>query len=144
MSVVDSDEIYQHLSFPLPYRVLFLIGLGVLGWATNLHGLDLCGVDAVAAMDLRADAKPVMPVHHSSAFNHSRAVALYHSAYRLFISYSLFCFLSWSFFRLLTHGGPSLVDSYGYIPVITALAIVIVLVLPHDILLRNERAKFTQ
>ena len=33
-------------SFPLPYRVFVLSGLGILGWATNLHGLHALGIDA--------------------------------------------------------------------------------------------------
>ncbi|KAJ3513713.1 hypothetical protein NLJ89_g2794 [Agrocybe chaxingu] len=146
MTTPDNEELYQHLSFPLPYRVLVLVGLGILGWATNLHGLDVSGVDTIAAMDLRTDtgiAKPVMPVHHSAAFNHLKVVDLYHAAYRLFSLYSFSCFLSWSFYRLVTQGDPARVDSYGYIPVITTLAIIIVLLCPYDIFLKHEREKFT-
>lgn len=141
----DNDEIYLHSSFPLPYRALVLVGLGILGWATNLHGLDACGIDVVAAMDLRTDANaanPVMPVHHSAAFSHSKTVALYHAAYRIFLTYAAFCFVSWALFRLVTLGDPILVDYYGYIPVMTALAILVILVWPGNIVCRHEREKF--
>jgi len=145
MSLPDYGEIYYHLAFPLPYRTFLLIGLGILGWATNLHGLDAAGVDAVAAMDLRTDtnpSKPTMPVHHSLSFNHSKAIVLYNSVYRLLFLYSAFCFLSWCFFRLLTHGDAILVDYYGYIPLVTAITILLILICPYNILLKTEREKF--
>lgn len=143
MSVTDFGEIPYHLAFPLPYRTFLLIGLGILGWATNLHGLDAAGVDAVAAMDLRKDTNPMMPVHYSASFNHSKAFALYSTVYCLLFLYSAFCFLSWSFFRLVTHGDPALVDYYGYIPLITAVTIFLILICPYNILLKTEREKFT-
>ncbi|KDR75178.1 hypothetical protein GALMADRAFT_249130 [Galerina marginata CBS 339.88] len=146
MSGTDNDEIQYHLAFPLPYRALFLVGVGILGWATNLHGLDALRVDAFDAMDLRTDPnapKPLMPVHHSAAFNHSRAMILCHSAYRLFFSYAALLFLSWSLYRLVTHGDPSGVDAYGSIPVITAITVFLILLCPYNILERTEREKFT-
>ncbi|KAF8973090.1 EXS family-domain-containing protein [Flammula alnicola] len=142
----DNDEIYYHLSFPLPYRALFLVGLGILGWATNLHGLDGLRVDVVAAMDLRTDpssSKVVMPMHHSAPFNHSKAMVLYHAAYRIFFYYSGLCLLSWSLYRLVTQGDRTLVDYYGYIPVFTAIAILLILICPYNIILKTEREKFT-
>lgn len=143
MSPSDHDEVYYHLAFPLPYRTFLLIGLGILGWATNLHGLDAAGVDVVAAMELRTDTNPsAMPVHHSASFNHSKATVLYNTVYRLFFLYSTFCFLSWCFFRLLTHGDATLVDYYGYIPLITAIVLFLILICPYNILLRAEREKF--
>jgi cytochrome c oxidase subunit IV len=146
MSLTDYGEITYHLAFPVPYRTFFLIGLGILAWATNLHGLDAAGVDAVAAMDLRTDTNPsklMMPVHHSASFNHSKAIALYNSVYCLLFLYSTFCFLSWFFFRMVTHGDATLVDYYGYIPLITAITIFLILICPYNILLKTEREKFT-
>jgi len=147
MSLTDHTEILYHLAFPLPYRTFLLIGLGILGWATNLHGLDAAGVDAVAAMDLRTDTNPskqMMPAHHSASFNRSKIIALYNTVYCLLFFYSAFCFLSWSFFRLVTHADATLVDYYGYIPLITAITIFITLVCPYNILLKTEREKFTR
>ncbi|KAF9529216.1 EXS family-domain-containing protein [Crepidotus variabilis] len=146
MSTPQDEEVFKNLSFPLPYRVLFLIGLGIFGWAANLHGLDILGVDAVGAMDLRADAqtsKSVMPVHHANVFNHTKAVVLYRAAYRLCWSYAAYIFTSWIVFRLITHGDRSLVDQYGFIPGVTALAAVYLIFCPHDILFKAERDKFT-
>jgi hypothetical protein len=44
----------------------------------------------------------------------------------------------------MTHGDPSLLDKYAYIPVITAIAIIFLLLCPYDVLVRPEREKFTR
>jgi hypothetical protein len=41
------------LAFPLPFRVLFLIGLAILLWAINLHLLHLLGLDTSWILDFR-------------------------------------------------------------------------------------------
>ena len=56
------DEITFSVNFPLPYRVLALGAVGILGWATNLHGLHLLGIDATSALELSTRS-----AHHSSA-----------------------------------------------------------------------------
>jgi hypothetical protein len=140
------SEFLTNLSFPLPYRVLFLIGLGILAWATNLHGLNSCGVDIIGAMNLRAEAnssKPSIPTYHP-AFNYLKIVSLYQSIYRLFLSYTSICASSWVIFKVMTHGDPSLMDKHGYIPVMTAIAIIFIVLCPYDILIRSEREKFTR
>lgn len=40
-------------SFPLPFRVLFLIGLGILLWAINVHILSLVGLNVGWILDFR-------------------------------------------------------------------------------------------
>ena len=144
-AALDTD-LLTNLSFPLPYRVLFLIGLGILAWATNLHGLNSCGVDVIGAMALRVETNPSNPSipTYRPAFNHSKIASLYQSAYRLFLSYTAICISSWVFFRLMTRGDPSLTDKYGYVPVITAIAIAFLLLCPYDVLVRSERDKFTR
>ncbi|KAF8160773.1 EXS family-domain-containing protein [Crassisporium funariophilum] len=146
MPGTDNDELIHNLSFPLPYRVLLLVGVGILGWATNLHGLEALGVDARSALDLRTTASPsktVIPIRHPPAHSHSKTVELYHFPYRIFFGYSGLCFLSWVIYRLATRGDASLVDSYGYIPVITAASILLILICPYNVLFKSEREKFT-
>ncbi|KAF7361753.1 Protein-er retention protein [Mycena venus] len=142
----SETEIPVILSFPLPFRVLVLTGLGILGWATNLHGLDLLGVDAVAAMDLRVDAPSPnhLPAHLSSstAKHPANPAVIYTAVYRLFTAYSLWVFFSWAVFRFLTYGNMTLVDAFGYIPAISALVVLLVLVCPIDALYKHERDKF--
>lgn len=41
-------------AFPLPFRVLALIGLAIVLWAINVHVLTLLGVDFASAVDLGA------------------------------------------------------------------------------------------
>jgi hypothetical protein len=67
---------------------------------------------------------------------------LYNTVYWLLFLYSTFCVLSWCFFRLLTHGDATLVDYYGYIPLITAIVLFLILICPCNILLKAEREKF--
>lgn len=143
----QDDEVIQNSSFPLPYRVLCLIGLGMLGWATNLHILDLCGVDVVSVMALRTETSSTIKFiqdHRFSMFERSKAVALYRSIYSLYLSYSGLCIASWTLFRVMTRGDLSFVDKYGYIPVVTAMAIIFLLLCPFDILVKSERDKFTR
>ncbi|KAJ7045683.1 EXS family-domain-containing protein [Mycena alexandri] len=140
------SEIPVILSFPLPFRVLVLAGLGILGWATNIHGLDLLNVDVVAAMDLRVDAgnnSTHLPPHLSGgAKPPSHPAVIYTAVYRLFAIYSLWCFFSWATFRYLTYGNMTLVDAFGYIPAISALVVLLALVCPINALYKRERDKF--
>ena len=140
---VTGDELDHHLAFPLPYRIFLLIGLGILGWAINLQSLDALGIDPIAAMDLRSDTKTMTPAHQSPVSNRSKVLALSTSVYRIFIAYSTLCFLSWAMYRLATRGDVSLVDAYGYIPSITAVMILLILVCPYDIFYKCERENFT-
>jgi hypothetical protein len=137
------DELYHNLAFPLPYRIFLLTSLGILGWAINLQSLDVLGIDPIAAMDLRSDTKANMPAYHSSVSNRSKVLALSTTVYRIFIAYSTLCFLSWAMYRLATRGDVSIVDSYGYIPSITAVVIFLIIVCPYDIFFKCERENFT-
>ncbi|KAJ7497455.1 EXS family-domain-containing protein [Mycena latifolia] len=140
------SEIPVIISFPLPFRVLVLAGLGILGWATNLHGLDLLGVDVVTAMDLRVDANSSnshLPPHLAGGPKPpSHPSVIYTAVYRLFAAYSIWCFFSWAAFRYLTYGNMRLVDAFGYIPAISALVVLLVLILPVDAFYKRERDKF--
>jgi hypothetical protein len=143
MSTTDSNELTHHLTFPLPYRIFFLTGLGILGWAINLQSFDVFDIDPISAMDLHSDTKTIMPAHHSSVSNRAKVLALYTSVYRISISFFTLCFLSWALYRLATRGDTSLVDSYGYIPSITAVVILLILICPYNVFLKCEREKFT-
>lgn len=129
-------EVGYSLSFPLPFRVFTLTSLGILAWATNLHGLDKFGVDAVTALDLRVGD------HYSP--RRADIAALYKNLYRIFVIYSVWCFFSWAVFRSLSKGDPSLVDVFGYIPAVFALVTLLVLLLPFNVSFKVERDKFLQ
>jgi hypothetical protein len=136
-----------NLLFPLPYRVFGLLGLGILAWATNLHGLDKLGVDTVSALDLRTEGvhlRGPLISHRPAGYSQVVAANLYTSAYRVFIGYTVIWFLSWTTYRLATDGDAMLVDAYGYIPGVTALLILALLICPYNIFWKFERSKFTQ
>ena len=131
-------------SFPLPFRVMLLIGMGILGWATNLHGLHLLGIPASSALELRArDDKysassrpltlhpPVLPLPEA-----------YRPVYGLFRAYALWTFSGWILFRLSTGENTMLVDQYKFVPAIVALVVILVLVCPMDVFHKRERDLF--
>ncbi|PBK91509.1 EXS-domain-containing protein [Armillaria gallica] len=136
------DEINWAVSFPLPFRVMVLVGLGILGWATNLHGLKIYGVDAVSTMELRVDPSQ-QPISLRIAGVHlSTPSSTYGPVYRLALAYFSWCFTSWALFRYLTYGNVVLTDVFGYIPGVSTLIILFVLVCPFNIFHKRERDKF--
>ncbi len=136
------DEINWAVSFPLPFRVMVLVGLGILGWATNLHGLKIFGVDAVSTMELRVDPSQ-QPISLRIAGVHlSTPSSTYGPVYRLALAYFSWCFTSWALFRYLTYGNVVLTDVFAYIPGVSTLIILFVLVCPFNIFHKRERDKF--
>ncbi|KAI5123051.1 hypothetical protein M0805_000486 [Coniferiporia weirii] len=132
-------------SFPLPFRVLFLTGTGLLCWATNLHVLHILHVDVSAALDLRT--LDTYSVNHNgplrlSAPGPPAALVLARAVYRLFFAYALWVFAAWSIFRLATHGDPMLVDSHKFIPTVAALSLLMFAISPFNILEKRTRDQF--
>lgn len=124
-------------TFPLPFRVMLLGGLGLLCWATNLHGLQLLGIDAADALELKAYdgfSSLAHPVHSTRA--------LYDVTYKLFYAYSTWSFVGWAFFRYCTRGDFDLVDRYKATPAIFFLLSFMVLICPFNIFHKRERDQF--
>ncbi|KAJ7594317.1 EXS family-domain-containing protein [Mycena floridula] len=139
----ETEEISLGVTFPLPFRVLVLCGLGILGWATNLHGLSWFGVDFVHAMDLRELHQKPPSLRRQNSFRNSPEIPnFYKSVYRLFAVYSVWCTAAWLVYRLATHGNSVLVDTFGFIPGLTALVCLLSLLCPFNIIERPQRAKF--
>lgn len=145
MNGADMDkDIPLIVAFPLPFQILALVGLAVLGWATNLHGLDLAGIDVMSSLDLRTDASIALPAHQSTPRQATSLSSLYRAVYRIFTVYSTLCFVAWVTYRYSTHGDIGLVDVFGYIPAIAALSVLCLLFCPYNILHKTERRKFLQ
>ncbi|KAE9411280.1 EXS-domain-containing protein [Gymnopus androsaceus JB14] len=144
MSEPDVDlEVNYSLSFPLPFRVFALTSLGILAWATNLHGLDNLGIDAVSALDLRiADHNSPAQRYWPDSTRKADVAALYKNVYKIFTTYSAWCLISWLTYRSLSRGDKTLVDTFGYIPAVFALVTLLILVLPINVLFKHERDKF--
>jgi len=134
------EESSPTATFPLPFRVLFLICLGILGWATNLHGLHAFGLDATSALDLRvrdhiSTTRPTLSTIRSSGLKYlSHPSSSYGPIYRLFACCSIWCFMMWCIYRYATYQNVLLVDVFKYLPAVAALGLLIVLFYPLDVL----------
>ena len=132
-----AQEVQSAATFPLPFRVLFLLSSGVLAWATNLHGLRLHAVDGPSI--LRLD-RPALP---SPSFKPLVRTPLAHRPiYRLFFHCAAWTLSIWSIYRYLTLHHVEHVDLFKYLPAVGALGLVVGLVCPFDVLELCEREKF--
>ncbi|KAI0305466.1 EXS family-domain-containing protein [Multifurca ochricompacta] len=143
----ETDDLSFVIAFPLPFRVLFLAGVGILGWAANIHGLHLLGIDAASALDLRAHehgSTTPLPVdgRHRTLKVASDPSALYYPIYRLAFWYGLWCTSAWALYRSATHGSAILVDFFKYIPAVCALVTLIFILSPYDVMQKHERDAF--
>ena len=148
------DELQFSAAFPLPFRVLCLVGLGILGWATNLHGLHLWGIDAGGVLDLSIydgyRLTSPLPTDRrtgpsSAGWKHvtaQHAAQTYRPVYRLFCAYAGWMFAAWTVYRLATRGDVGGVDSFKFVPAIAALCALTALVCPFNVLYKHERDKF--
>jgi hypothetical protein len=147
MDLNESAQTLFNVYFPLPFRVLFLAGVGILAWATNLHGLHLLGLDAPSALALRSHdndrSRSPLPDWRTHVFKAVEpAESHYIPVYRLFRSYAICCFLAWALFRYGIYGQHFLVDTFRYIPGICAFGMILLLVYPYDAFERHEREAF--
>ncbi|KAH0827433.1 EXS family-domain-containing protein [Lanmaoa asiatica] len=128
-------------TFPLPFRVLFLVGLGLLGWATNLHVLQLLGVDGPGALELHASSSH-LPLRSPSPGGHLSPRSFYVPLYQIFIGYAGWCFAAWFVFRAATQSDTALVDIFRYIPAVCILGVATALVCPYEVFHKRERDWF--
>lgn len=123
---------------PLPWRVLFLIGAAILGWATNLHFLNLLGIDTAYALNMHSHAHlPHSHIEASSGTGH-----LFFASYKLFAIYAVWSFGCWLFFRALCGGNVQMMDNYKIIPQLCIIGIFIILICPFNIVRKRERDLF--
>jgi len=146
-----AEEITFSALFPLPYRVLFLGGLGILGWATNVHGLTAFGIDAAATLELNTHHQPqrlttsgtdALPTTRSGWKFVAHPSMVYSPIYRLFVQYTAVTLVGWLMYRHATHGDIELVDVFKFIPAVTLLILAMLLVSPFNVAERKERDKF--
>lgn len=136
-----NNEVPLAATFPLPFRVLFLVGLGLLGWATNLHGLQLLGINGPGALEFQA-SNIYLPLRSPSPSGHLSARSFYLPLYRIFIGYTGWCFAAWLVFRAATQSDTALVDIFRYVPAVCILGVVTTLVCPYDVFHKRERDGF--
>ncbi|KAI1088439.1 EXS-domain-containing protein [Rostrohypoxylon terebratum] len=91
------------LTFPLPYRVAFIIVLAVWAWGINLHYLYLIGIDVPSLIRYPGRSSPHHPTHHLSTYRLATVLS------------SIFAFallVFWAF----THRNPELVLAWDWLP----------------------------
>ncbi|KAK1921595.1 protein-ER retention-related protein [Papiliotrema laurentii] len=106
-------------SFPLPFRVLFLVGLAQLLWAINLHVLHLLGLDTAWILDFRDkpsgpddielldgpdSARNRLSVPGDRPAGRPHSGNLYVPVYKLFMLYSAWVGAGWILFLAFTGG----------------------------------------
>ena len=142
-------ELLFSAAFPLPFRVLSLAGLGILGWATNIHGLHLAGIDARSVLDL--DSYDPRQARRALAAGDRRGlgwkyfnspVSVYRPVYSLFVAYAAWATTNWLLYRYATFADLDRVDTFKFIPAIAFLVVTMVLVSPFNVFQKVERDRF--
>ncbi|RWA08260.1 hypothetical protein EKO27_g6858 [Xylaria grammica] len=91
------------LTFPLPYRVAFIVVLAVWGWGFNLHYLYLLGIDVPSLIRYPGRPSTHHPPHHRSVYRLATVLS------------SIFGF-SLLVFWLFTRRNPDLVLAWDWLP----------------------------
>ncbi|KAI0081348.1 EXS-domain-containing protein [Panus rudis PR-1116 ss-1] len=145
-----AEEITFSAYFPLPYRAYVLAGLGILAWATNLHGLHILGLDAATTLELNSSrnrdhsgGRPTSPLPGPGGWKQvSPPRSTYGPVYRLSLQYFAFVGTSWLLYRYAMGGDLALVDVFKYIPAVTGLLLFMLLICPFNVVEKAERDRF--
>lgn len=143
------------LRYPLPFRILFLSSLTLLGFASNLHILSHLGIDTALVLDVRLDAPPsILPRSvplsspsgaPSTSTAHPPYVhpsKLYPPLYSLAVAGLGWTAAGWLFFRLLTGGDPAAGERWRIEPAALLILAAAVICWPGNVLCRRERFRF--
>ncbi|KAK7744816.1 protein-ER retention protein [Diatrype stigma] len=103
------------LTFPLPYRVAFIVVLAVWAWGANLQYLHLVKIDVPALIRYPGRSSPHHPPHHLSTYRFATVLSA-------LLAFALLLF--WVF----THRDPVLVVAWDWLPV-TYLGLLLALLL---------------
>jgi hypothetical protein len=147
---IDTDaplNTSSHFSavFPLPYRCLFLVGIGILGWATNLQGLYFLGIDTGFVLDIRRNsgstehnniASTSLAGFRNTTYAHPSI--LYRPIYKLFLLYAIFLAGSWLAFHSMASGG----SNTKIVPFLSFIILLAGLISPLPLFHKQERFTF--
>ncbi|KAK2020265.1 EXS family protein [Colletotrichum eremochloae] len=126
---VESQLDSFSLTFPLPYRIGFIIVLAVWGWGINLHYLHKAKIDVPSLIRYPSRSSPTEPAHHLST-------------YRLATVLSTVFFLSISTFWIFTRRTPSLVIEYDWLPMTYLVALAALFFVPIRNFSQGGRSRF--
>ncbi|KAG9001459.1 hypothetical protein FRB90_011600, partial [Tulasnella sp. 427] len=152
---MDGEDLLASSAFlPLPFRVLALVGLGILCWTTNLHFLHLLGIDTASVLETRTDkiplstppSPPTTPAGHRGRTRHplqsSASHTLYAPLYRVLFYYSAWVFSCYVIYNLSVKGDMQKMDQSRIIITLAAVGAVAGLFCPFNILAKRERDIF--
>ncbi|ATY61039.1 ER retention (ERC1) [Cordyceps militaris] len=117
------------LTFPLPYRVGFIVTLAVWGWGLNLHGLQLSRIDVPSLIRYPGRTSPAAISHHLSTYRFATVLSTVLGA-------------SIVVFWLLTWRVPQRVVDYDWLPMTYLVALVALFVVPLRNLPGHGRRRF--
>lgn len=126
--------------FPLPFRVLALVGFGGLCWATNLHILDWLGIDTALALQiphhrptngLPSHTPPISsPISSFPGSLHAHPSSLYPPVYRVAATYISFVTGGWLLFYMLSQGDANALNASKWVPAICFTVILVAAIIP--------------
>ncbi|KAI1809405.1 EXS family-domain-containing protein [Poronia punctata] len=114
---VESELDSFSLTFPLPYRVAFIVVLAVWGWGLNLHYLYLLKIDVPALIRYPGRPSPHHPPHHRSVYRLASVLS------------SVFGF-SLVVFWLFTRRNPHLVLAWDWLPLTYLVVLLAIMAVP--------------
>ncbi|KAL8750673.1 MAG: hypothetical protein Q9199_006920 [Rusavskia elegans] len=126
---VDSQLDGFSLILPLPYRVAFILVLGVWAWGVNLHYLHLLKIDVASLIKYpsRSSSSSLQP--------HQRTYAL---ATTITVPFLFSILIFWT----LTRGQPSAVFAWDFIPQSYLFLLFLLFLIPYKRLSPNGRFRF--
>jgi hypothetical protein len=171
--IYGDDEHYHILvpsfssSFPLPFRVLSLLGLALLLWATNLHLLHLLGLqtgwilsiparlsssssggydvlDGADSEDEEGGAGGMSMLGGRITGVWARSRELFGPVYGLFGWYTAWCLVGWGVFRWASGGQEEGELAWRGLIGVTAVGVVVGFVMPYGRLWKRERMVLLQ
>ncbi|GAA5945190.1 Erd1p [Sporobolomyces koalae] len=132
------------LVYPLPFRILCLTFLTVVGFATNLHLLAALGIDTAQVLDIRLDHPPSISSNgNSNPPPLVHPTQLYAPLYKLATAGLATTAITWILYRVVTTG--SAVDealAWRWFPATVALALAAACCLPSNVACRRQRFMF--
>lgn len=151
---MDGEDLLASSAFlPLPFRVLSLVGLGLVCWTTNLHFLHLLGIDTSSVLETRTDKIPLStppspptPGGNRARTRHpvqsSASHSLYTPLYRILFYYNAWLLSCYVLYNLSVKGDMQKMDQSRVVITLAAAGVVVGLFCPFNILAKRERDIF--